>query len=183
MTIRRRDESGFALIEVVAAFAVLGLLFVAIEWVAIGSTQASVTGSQRATATSLASQAIAQAEALPFADLQAGLNSTQLAAVLACSTWPQVASAGGGVYNLQIPGTPTVPILTANSATSGEPPLVPFSCTPVQQIGGVSYNVGVFPALVSGKPNLVTITAIVNWTAPPMRTQATAVEQVEVGAQ
>ena len=93
--VRRPEETGFTLIEVVIAFTILGVLFLAIEWAAIGGSTASATAAQRATATSLASQAIAQAQALPFADLQAGLNSSQLSAVLACSSWPEVTSSGG----------------------------------------------------------------------------------------
>jgi Tfp pilus assembly protein PilE len=178
-----RDETGFTLIEVMLAFTLLGVLFVAIEWAAIGSTTASVIAAQRETATSLAAKAVARAEALPFADLQAGLNSSQLQAVLACSSWPEVTSNGSGTYTLQIPGTAAVGILTSNTATSGEPPLVPFSCPPVQTVGGVSYSVAVFPSPVTGNASLVTVTAIVSWTAPPARNQATAVEQVEVGAQ
>ena len=95
MAVRRPEETGFTLIEVVIAFSILGILFLAIEWAAIGGSTASATAAQRATATSPASQAIAQAQALPFADLQAGLNSSQLSAVLACSSWPEVTSSGG----------------------------------------------------------------------------------------
>jgi len=95
MAVRRPEETGFTLIEVVIAFSILGILFLAIEWAAIGGSTASATAAQRATATSLASQAIAQAQALPFADLQAGLNYSQLSAVLACSSWPEVTSSGG----------------------------------------------------------------------------------------
>ena len=180
--VRRPEETGFTLIEVVIAFSILGILFLAIEWAAIGGSTASATAAQRATATSLASQAIAQAQALPFADLQAGLNSSQLSAVLACSSWPEVTSSGGS-YTLTLPGTSPVAILTANTATTGEPPLVPFSCPPVQQVGGVSYNVAVFPSPVAGNAALVTLTAIVIWSAPPIHNQTTTVQQVEVGAQ
>ncbi|MGH9096900.1 MAG: type IV pilus modification PilV family protein [Acidimicrobiales bacterium] len=179
---RTGDETGFSLTEVVIAISLLGIIFVAIEWAAIGSTTASVISVQRATATSLAAKAIARAEALPFVDLQAGLNSSQLQAVLACSSWPEVTSSGG-TYTLQLPGTAPIAVLAANTATSGEAPLVPLNCPPVQQVGGVSYSVAVFPSQVSGNSSLVTVTAIVSWSAPPIRNRATAVEQVEVGAQ
>jgi prepilin-type N-terminal cleavage/methylation domain-containing protein len=179
---RHRGETGFTLIEVVIAFTILGVLFLAIEWAAIGGSTASVTAAQRATATSLAAQAIAQAQALPFADLKLGLNSSQLSAVLACSSWPEVTSSGV-IYYLQLPGTPRVTILTANTATAGEAPLVPLSCPPSQQVGGVTYNIAVFPSPVTGNAALVTLTAIVTWSAPPVHNQTTTVEQVEVGVQ
>ena len=154
-----------------------------IEWAAIGGSTASATAAQRATATSLASQAIAQAQALPFADLQAGLNSCQLYAAM--GSWPEVASSSGSscgnyTYTLQLSGL-SLPILVAYGAPSGQQPLVPFSST--VQVGGVSYAVGVFPTGTGSPPSLVTLTAIVIWSAPPIHNQTTTVQQVEVGAQ
>src|SRR5450759_4326013 len=95
VTVRRLEETGFTLIEVLLAFTILSILFFAVERAAIGGVTASSVAAQRATATSLATQAIAEAQALPFADLQMGLNSSQLSAVLACSSWPEVTSSGG----------------------------------------------------------------------------------------
>jgi prepilin-type N-terminal cleavage/methylation domain-containing protein len=183
MAVRRPEETGFTLIEVVIAFTILGVLFLAIEWAAIGGSTASRTAAQRATATSLASQAIAQAQALPFADLQAGLNNCQLHAAM--GSWPEVAQSGSNcsnyTYTLQLSGLSVGPILVTNSATSGQYPLVPFSST--VQVGGVSYAVGVFPTGTGSPPSLVTLTAIVIWSAPPIHNQTTTVQQVEVGAQ
>jgi hypothetical protein len=167
------------LIEVLLAFTILGILFFAVERAAIGGVTASSVAAQRATATSLATQAIAEAQALPFADLQMGLNSSQLQAAM--GSWPEVAPSGGGNYTLQLSGVSPLPILVANSAVGGQQPLVPFSS--VVQLGGISYAVGVFPTGTGSPPSLVTVTAIVSWVGAPNRTLTTAVEQVVVGVQ
>ena len=97
---RRQEQSGFALIEVVVAITILTLVFFAVEWASAETTTASVTATQQATESSLAMQAIAQAEALPFLDLQAGSSATDLAAALnglhrRCSTGPRCRSVRG----------------------------------------------------------------------------------------
>jgi prepilin-type N-terminal cleavage/methylation domain-containing protein len=179
VTVRRLEETGFTLIEVLLAFTILSILFFAVERAAIGGVTASSVAAQRATATSVATQAIAEAQALPFADLQMGLNSSQLQAAL--GSWPEVAPSGGGNYTLQLSGVSPLPILVANSAVGGQQPLVPFSS--VVQLGGVSYAVGVFPTGTGSPPSLVTVTAIVSWVGAPNHTLTTAVEQVVVGVQ
>jgi type II secretory pathway pseudopilin PulG len=181
--VRRPEETGFTLIEVLLAFTIIGVLFFAVEWAAIGSVAASSVAAQRATATSLATQAIAEAQALPFTDLQSGLNCSQLHAAM--GSWPEVAQSGSSclnyTYTLQLSGLSPVPILVANSATSGQQPLVPFSST--VQLGGISYAIGVFPTGTGSPPSLVTVTAIVSWVGAPNHTHTTAVAQAVVGAQ
>ncbi|MHB1712578.1 MAG: type IV pilus modification PilV family protein [Acidimicrobiales bacterium] len=180
-----QDDAGFSLIEVLVAFTVLAVVFVAVEGGAIGTVTASVTAAQRATATSLAAQAIAEAQALPFACLQAGLDTNLQTAE---ASWPEIVPSGSN-YVLQLPGaggpTSAGTILNnpPNSACNpSRPPLVPFSS--VQRPGGgVSYNVAVFPTIDAANSNLVTVTAIVSWSAPPAHQQTTTIEQVEVGVQ
>ena len=183
VAVRRPEETGFTLIEVLLAFTIIGVLFFAVEWAAIGSVAASSVAAQRATATSLATQAIAEAQALPFADLQSGLNSCQLYAAM--GSWqPEVAKSGTDctnyTYTLQLSGL-SLPILVAYGAPSGQQPLVPFSST--VQLGGISYAIGVFPTGTGSPPSLVTVTAIVSWVGAPNHTHTTAVAQAVVGAQ
>jgi len=161
---RHREETGFSLIEVVVAVTVLTLVFFAVEWASAQTTTASVAATQQAAESSLASQAIAEARALPFADLQAGANAANLAAALngshtAMVDWPQV-SYSAGSYTLTLPGlTPPVGTILATNTAAAEAPLVPFSST--ESMGKVTYDVAVFTTPTIGNPNLVTVTAIV----------------------
>ncbi|MCL4499767.1 MAG: prepilin-type N-terminal cleavage/methylation domain-containing protein [Chloroflexi bacterium] len=182
----RRSEAGFSLIEVLVAFTVLAIAFVAIEGGAIGSITASVTAGQRSTATGLAAQAMAEAQALPFACLEKGLDTNLQTA---SSSWPKfIVPNSEGSYNLELPnanGTTTnAGIILDNNVNSAcaLPPLVPFGS--VQHPGGgISYDVAVFPTVDPTNSNLVTVTALVRWSAPPSHQQITTVQQVEVGVQ
>jgi prepilin-type N-terminal cleavage/methylation domain-containing protein len=178
---RRRDETGFTLIEVVVAITVLALVFFAVEWASAKTTTASVDATQQATESSLATLAIAEAQALPFADLQAGAsptNDTKWVLNSACSAlvdWPQVTYNGtvvtvggitscstGGTYTLTLPGLapPVGTVLANNTAATGEAPVVPFVST--HTLGNVKYKVAVFTTdTTAGNSNLVTVTAIV----------------------
>jgi type II secretory pathway pseudopilin PulG len=169
MSARRQDESGFALIEVVVAFTLLVVVFFAIEYGVAQTTTAGVEATQLATETSLANQAIVQAEALPFADLQAGANpgtnSGQLGASSTLVNWRQL-TLSGSTYTLTLNPTGSTPVvvgtvLDTNAATSGEGPVVPFVSS--QTIGNVKYKVAVFTTSVTGHPtlDLVRVTAIV----------------------
>jgi len=181
----RRSEAGFSLIEVLVAFTVLAIAFVAIEGGAIGSITASVTAGQRSTATGLAAQAIAEAQALPFACLERGLDTNLQTA---SNSWTEVKLVTPGSYILQLTGAGGTPINAGTildnnvSSSCALPPLVPFDS--VQHPGGgISYNVAVFPTVDPTNSNLVTVTAIVRWSAPPSHQQITTVQQVEVGVQ
>jgi hypothetical protein len=176
MAARRRDASGFALLEVVVAFALVVVVFFAIEYGVAQTTKSGVDATQLATEASLASQAIVQAEALPFADLQAGANLSQLTAALngggtALKNWPQVAFSGAA-WTLTLPGAITVgTVLAANPATSGEVPVVPFSSATT--LGKVTYKVAVFTTTVTGSANLVRVTAIVERVIPSSTSAST----------
>lgn len=123
---------------------------------------------QTASQASLASQAIVQAEALPFADLQAGANPGtdpgQLGASSTLVDWPQV-TLRDGIYTLTLDPTRSNPVvvgtvLATNTVTSTEaPPVVPF--VSVHILGKVTYKVAVFATTVTGNANLVRVTAIV----------------------
>lgn len=161
---RRRGETGFALIEVVVAITILTLVFFAVEWATAETTTASVSATQQAAESSLATQAIAEVEALPFADIQSGASSTDLAAALNAShtallNFPQVSYTGGN-YILTLPGVASsLGTLEATNTSTTDAPLVPFSST--QLMGNVTYDVAVFTTPTAGNSSLVTITAIV----------------------
>jgi Flp pilus assembly protein TadG len=178
MAARRRDESGFSILEVVVAFTLLVVAIFAIEYGVAHTTAAGVDATQMATETSLANQAIVQAEALPFAAIKAGAsstNDTKWTLNSACSAlvdWPQVTYNGtpvaggcstGGTYTLTLPGLATLvgTVQASNVATTGEAPVVPFVST--HTMGNVKYKVAVFVTAVNGHPtlDLVRVTAIV----------------------
>jgi len=205
---RDRDESGFSILEVVVAFTILVVAIFAIEYGVAQTTKAGVDATQMSTETGLANQAIVQAEALPFADLQLGASPTNDTkwvlnhAGLALLEWPQV-TYSGGTYTLTL--NPTAPVvvgtvLATNTATTGEAPVVPFVSS--HTMGNVKYKVAVFTTAVAGHPtlDLVRVTAIVErvlassttdptcplHTTCPVVTTTTAgvvVQQVELGAQ
>jgi len=177
-----RDESGFSIIEVMVAFTILVLVIFAIEYGVVQTISAGVVATQTATEASLASQAIVQAEALPFADLQAGADPTQLTAALngggtALTNWPQVVLSGG-TYALTLDPSRSNPVtvgtvLDRNTVASTQaPPVVPFFAT--HTLGNVTYDVAVFATAVTGSPNLVRVTAIVERVLPSTSTSTSA---------
>lgn len=163
-----RDESGQSILEVVVAFTILIMVFFAIEYGVAQTIASGVGATQMASQASLASLAIIQAEALPFADLQAGANpgtsSGQLGASSTLVNWPQV-TLSGGTYTLTLNPTGSNPVvvgtvLATNTVTSTEaPPVVPFISA--HTLGKVTYDVAVFATTVTGNANLVRVTAIV----------------------
>lgn len=158
-----RDESGFSMLEVVVSFIILVVVIFAIEYEVVQTIAAGVDATQMATEASLASQAIVQAEALPFADLQAGANPDQLTTALNGGTvltnWPQVTfSSTPPTYTLKL-NVPVGTVLATNTATTGDAPVVPFSSP--HTLGKVTYDVAVFITTVTGSANLVRVTAIV----------------------
>jgi hypothetical protein len=206
---RDRGDGGQALLEVLVAFTILVGAIAAIGYGMVQTTSAGVDATQMSSETTLANQAIVQAEALPFGAVQSGANAAQLAAGLnhagsALLDWPQV-TYSGTAYTLTLnPGSNPVfvgNVPTTNPATAGEAPLAPFVST--HTLGNVKYKVAVFVTAVTGHPtlDLVRVTAIVErtlassttdptcpplpTTCPPVTTTTVGVvaQQVELGAQ
>lgn len=163
------DDAGFGLIEVLVAVFLLTIVVLIVLRGTITAMSASVLAKEHSVATSLITGAVAEVTALPFADLQAGLNPVA-DNLLADPTISQ----SGSTYTF-VPTGATIP--TSNTNTS-ETPLVPHVETTTV---GIPYNVAVYPTTTSASPGLVTVNVLVTWTAPTGGLQ-TASGQAQIAA-
>jgi prepilin-type N-terminal cleavage/methylation domain-containing protein len=178
-TASRGGDEGFGLIEVMIAMVILAIVVLAVTRAAVGAESGATLAQQETVANALASEAVAQVEALPYADLAAGLNP----AVDDLALSPYVSATGSGSSASYVLTLNNEQILTDNSATDGEAPLVPFTSTDKL---GISYTVSSFPTIANGATGangVITVTVIVSWTSPVSHLPTDLVSQVEVSEQ
>ena len=133
---------------------VFSLFTVVILAVGSGTMMSTVVASvaqQRSVAATLISADVANATALPFSDLSAGLNPT----TDALSSDPNI-QVSGSTYTLKLTGAT---LATTNTKTA-ESPLVPHIATVAN---GIPYKVATYPQ--AGPSGLVTLVVIVTWTS------------------
>ncbi|MGH9291625.1 MAG: type IV pilus modification PilV family protein [Acidimicrobiales bacterium] len=149
-----RDDAGLSIIEVVIAMSLIAVVLLGAEWGVIGSMSAASLSKEHSVATALASATMAQVVALPFPDLQSGLNPS----AETLSTDPNI-SVSGSTYTLRLNGA-TIPTTNTNPS---DPPLVPHSSTVTE---GITYDISTYPTVSSSAPGLVTVVVVVSWKGP-----------------
>jgi hypothetical protein len=149
-----RDEEGFSIIEAVIAVSLLTIALLTVERGSIAALSATSVAKEHSIAASLVSGDIAQVVALPFADVQAGLNPT----VDSLTSDPYI-TRSGSTYTFTLNGA-TIPATNTNTS---EAPLVPHIATVT---AGVPFSVATYPTVSSVAPGVVTVTVVVSWKAP-----------------
>jgi type II secretory pathway pseudopilin PulG len=161
---RARDdtnEAGYSIVESLVGISLLAVVLLAADRGAIGSLSAATVAKEHSVATGLVTSATAQAVALPFADLQSGLNPS----VDSLLTDPNIVKSGSN-YLLELNGSvvPTADSTIAVSNTKNpESPLVPHVTTVNE---GIRYTVSTYPTTAPSAPGLVTVVVVVSWKAP-----------------
>jgi prepilin-type N-terminal cleavage/methylation domain-containing protein len=147
-------DEGFTIVEVLVAITLLTVVLLAVERGAIVDLSAASVAKEHAVATSLISGDIAQVVALPFNELQSGLNPS---AESLGTDDPKYIQCVSGTCTFLLNGA-TIP--TTN--TTSDAPLVPHATTVNL---GIPYTVATYPT-TSAISNLITVTVVVTWTAP-----------------
>jgi Tfp pilus assembly protein PilV len=137
------------LLEVLIAFSFFAVVILAAGSGMMMATVAASSAHQRAVAYTLVSADIANATALSFSDLSAGLNPS--ADTLSSDPNIQVS---GSTYTLKLTGAT---LSTSNTKTS-DSPLVPHISTSTI---GTQYTVATYPSLNAN--GTVTVVVIVSW--------------------
>lgn len=169
--LRRRTtgDGGFSLIEVLVAMTLLSVVLLGAERAVTDTMEASLLAKEHSIATGLVTQAMAEAVALPFQDLEEGLNQNADCPALGggnCLSHDPYLSYDGTAYQLTLNGVvqpsagSTVPV---SNTKASEAPIVP-EVTTVSQ--GVTYTVSAYPTVNSDQPKLVTVVVIVTWRSP-----------------
>ena len=159
---RRRDESGFTLVELVAA---MGVMFAVLVGMSYAATVALVDvgyARQRQGATGLANEAIEQVRALPFQTLQRGLDAVDVAATPA-DPRIQTVNLGGGLQSRVFKGESLVQSIYP--AGTVQAPLVPHIST--RTVGQTTYRVAVYVTTYNNQATsgALRVTAVVSWAA------------------
>lgn len=147
-------DDGFSIIEALVAVSLLTISLLAVERASIAAISASSVAKENSVASSLVSADIAQLVALPFADVDAGLNPT----VDSLTTDPYITKSGS-TYTFTLTGAT---LATSNSNTS-EIPLVPHINAVT---AGIVFSVATYPTVSAAAPGLVTVTVVVSWKPP-----------------
>lgn len=164
------DEGGFTLVEVLVAMTLLAVVLLGAERAVTDSMTASLLAKEHSVATGLASQAVAQAVAIPFQDLEEGLNPNVDCTALGggnCLAHDPYVITSGSKYEFSLDGSTDLPnsgsyIPTSNS-NSSEAPIVPEVTTVTQ---GITYTVYSYPTVTSASSKLVTLVVVVTWPSP-----------------
>lgn len=171
------------MVEVIVAMVILAVVLLGAERAVTDSMAASLLAKEHSVATGLASQAVAEAVALPFQDLEEGLNPSATCPSLGganCLANDPYIVKSGSTYELVVHGSvvPTgsssIPTSNTNSA---EAPIVPEISTVTE---GITYTVRTYPTVTSSSPSLVTVVVIVSW-QPPTGGTAQVVSEDGIG--
>jgi hypothetical protein len=138
------------------AIFVFSVITTALGYVMTGSMVNVAFARQRQVANHLATQAMEQVRALPFATLAAGLDRADLATADADIT---VAGSGSTAVYTFTPTNETIPTGTSGIA---QVPLNPHRQTKV--LNGTTYTVAVYPTNYQGSTTSFRATVVVSWT-------------------
>jgi hypothetical protein len=171
-----RPDDGFTLAEAVIAMLLLSLVIIGAEWGVIGTLSAASLNKQHSVATGLVASTISELEALPFSELEQGLDPSWDYSHGASLAGDSNVTVSGGTYHLNIDNKAT--ILTSQSCSSSctDAPLVPHVSSVV--VGGMTYKVSVYPTATSTS-GLVNVVVVVSW-VPPDGGSARVVGDVQV---
>jgi type II secretory pathway pseudopilin PulG len=165
-------EAGYSIVEVLVGITLLAIVLLAADRGAIGTLSAAALGREHSVATGLVTAAMAEAVALPFADVENGLDPTAdssfstdhnivASGVTNCDATPPTS---GYVLKLNGVVTPTatssVPV--CNVKTS-EAPFVPHVSSVNE---GITYTLYTYPTTDTASPGIVTVVVVVTWKAP-----------------
>lgn len=143
------------LVEAIVAIGILAVVVVATELGMLDTFSAAGVAKEHDVANNLATAAIDGAIALPFADLEAGLNPS----ADSLANDPEIRSAGSGSYTLAFDGA----ALAATNTNTSEAPLVPHLTNTVN--AGISYQVATYPTTNASDSGVVNVVVIVTWTS------------------
>lgn len=153
----KAGDDGFALIEALVAIVILAVVLIAAEWGVATALSASSSAKYHDIASGLVSSTMASALALPFPELQAGLNPS----VDDLSNDPNITAViSGGVtsYVLNLTGA----TIATSGTSASESPLVPHMTSVTD---GVTFHVATYPTISSASPGLVTVVVVVSWSS------------------
>lgn len=145
-----KQDEGSVLLEVLIGFSLLAVVILAADSGAIMSTVSASSAQQRSVAATLVSSDVANATALPFNDLTAGLNPS----VDALASDPNI-QVVGSTYTLKLTGA----TLATTNTNASESPLVPHISTTT--VHNVAYKVATYPE--AGSTGVVTVVVVVTW--------------------
>ena len=161
--------------ELLIAIALLVTVLVGSEVVVSHSLNGVTVAKEYSIATGLLNQDMAEAVALPFADLQSGLNTAATCGSpsVNCLTNDKYIVKSGANYVLEVNGS-VVPsaasIIPVANTNSSEAPVVPQISTVLPQ-PGVTYTVRTYPTILSTctpgtESCVVTVVVLVTWPSP-----------------
>lgn len=150
---------------------ILTLVLLGVEWAAIGAMSGAALAREHSDAASLVTQTIAEAEALPFSELQAGLDpssggdssfttDSNIVSVptTTCSSGYQLA-----LNSSCLEATNTSACQGVTDPPPCETPIVPHIVTETLQ--GVSFSVATYPTVAS-TAGVVNVVVEVKWHSP-----------------
>ncbi len=168
----KSSEGGYSIVEMLVGISLLAIILLAAARGAIATLSAATLAKEHSVATGLVTAAMAETVALPFTDLENGLNPTGDSGF---STDPSIVASGvtncdatpptsGYVLKLNGSVTPTatssVPVCNGNTS---EAPLVPHISSVNE---GITYTIYTYPTTDTASPGIVTVVVVVTWKAP-----------------
>ena len=151
-----RDDTGFALMELIVAMMIIGGSLVGLLALQVSSANVSQTSRERQQATALANQVLERMRSLPATEVRKGLDSADLAA-----NSPDVNISGG---RLSFSGVPAGETLVTTSGLNPSAPLKPY-VQPSTTLDGRGYNVRVYVTTSSVGSDGYWLSAIVRWSS------------------
>jgi len=138
----------------------MALVVVAVEWGVVGTLSAASLNKQHSVAAALVSSTTAQVEAIPFNQLELGIDPSWDSSHGASLTSDSNVKVVSGTYELKLDGNATILTSQTCSSSCSDPPLVPHISSVV--VGGRTYTVSVYPTATSTS-GLVEVVVAVTW--------------------
>jgi Tfp pilus assembly protein PilV len=149
-------DAGFGLLEALVALFVLALVLVGVERGAIATIQASAFNRQHVVATGIVTEALAQAETLPFTSLEEGIDSAVGPPLSSDPNVETVTGPSGTSYVYRGNGQ----VISTSGTDASEAPFAPYATTVTN---GIDYDVSTYPTTTASAPGVVTVTVVVTW--------------------